>query len=75
MHYARNGRNGLLQEGSPSREPYAGSFNSAFVLRFELFAERDHQLEWVSASAPLNKPSHSDSSISYPAASWHIALT
>src|SRR6266404_3833517 len=74
MQHARHGRNGLLQEGSPAREPYAGSFDRAVVLRSELFAEWDHRLERISASASINKPSHSDSSIGCPTASYTTAL-
>ena len=69
MQHAGNGRNGLLQEGGPSREPYGGSFNGAFVLRSQLFAEWNHWFEWDSASAPINEPNHSCLSIIYAAAS------
>jgi hypothetical protein len=74
MQHARNGRDGLLQEGNRGREQHAGSFNRAFMLRSQLFSEWNHWLYQVSASAPVNKPSHSDSSIIYPIASRDIAL-
>src|SRR6266550_157795 len=74
MHYDRNGRYGLLQEGSPGREPCSRSFNRAFVLRSELFAERNHWFDRVTSSAPINKPSHSDSFIICPAVSWDVAF-
>jgi len=56
MHYARHGGNGLLQEGSQGREPYARSFSRAFVLCSELFAKWNDRLDRVSASAPSSQP-------------------
>jgi hypothetical protein len=63
MQHAGNGRHGLLQEGSAGSEPYARSFNRAFVLRSELFAERNYRLDRISASAPVNMRTHNNSSI------------
>jgi hypothetical protein len=74
MQHARNGWDGLLQEGRPSRKPYAGGFNRAFVLCSQLFAKRNHRLDRISASAPINKPSHSESSISCSTVSCAAAL-
>jgi hypothetical protein len=74
MQHAGDGRYGLLQEGGPGREPYSRSFNRAFMLRSQLFAERNHRLDGVSASAPIHKPSYSDSSIRCPTVSWDIAV-
>jgi hypothetical protein len=74
MQHARDGRYGLLQEGIPGREPDSRSFNRAFVLRFELFAERNHRLDRISASTPVNKPSYCDSSSIGPGVGWITAL-
>ena len=74
MRYARNGRYGLLQEGSPGREPYAGRFNRAFVLCSQLLTKRDHRFERVAPSAAIDKPSQSDSSIRYPTPGWATAF-
>jgi hypothetical protein len=74
MQHARDGRDGLLQEGSPGRKPNSRRFNRAFVLRTELFAEWNHGLDRIPASSTVNKPSHSDSSISCPTAGWDVAL-
>jgi hypothetical protein len=73
MQYARHGRYGLLQEGGPGREPCSRSFDGAFVLRSELYAERNHWLDRISVSAPINKASDSDSSISFPFACGDVA--
>src|SRR5882724_7370357 len=74
MQYARNGRYGFLQEGSPGREGFSRSLGSAFVLRSELFAERNPEFERDSASATVNKPSHSDTSSVGPTHSWFPAI-
>lgn len=74
MQQARHGRYGLLQEGDPGRKPHTGDFNRTLVLRSVLFADWNYWFDRVSASAPINEPSHSDSSISCPTASWVTAL-
>jgi len=74
MQHARDGRNGLLQEGSSDRESDARSFNRPFVLRSQLFAEWKHWFDRIAASATVNKPSHRDSSIICPTISRVTAL-
>src|SRR5258706_4097725 len=47
-----HGRNGLLQESSPSPERYAASYSGASMLLVELLAKRIHSREWEYKLAP-----------------------